>query len=282
MAEGATGLRARVATALLLAPLAIAAVLLLPTPWLAALLAVVVVGGTLEWARLGGLRTPGGAFGLGLYQLVLLGAGYLALSAQPGWFIVALGLCAGWWFGVGLAMILRRVPIEPVDRLRPLLLVGAPLLSAMSWIALVRLHAVPSNGPVLVLALLVLVWLADSAAYFTGRAFGRHRLAPVVSPGKTVEGLAGAVAGAAALGAALAGLGVVEGVGALSVVGLCVAVALLSVAGDLFESFAKRAAGLKDSGRLLPGHGGVLDRIDSLIAAAPVFVLGLLLLWRPA
>lgn len=281
MAEGPTALRARVATALLLAPLAIAAVLLLPTPWLAGLLAAVVVAGTLEWARLGGLRTPGGAIGLGLYQLILLGAGYLVLSAYPGWFVVALGLCAGWWLGIGLAMILRRAPIEPDDRLRPLLLIGAPLLSAMAWIALVRLHAVPSSGPLLVLALLVLVWLADSAAYFAGRAFGRHRLAPVVSPGKTVEGLAGAVAGAAVFGAVLGGLGAVEGGGVTVTVALCVVVAVLSVAGDLFESFAKRAAGLKDSGQLLPGHGGVLDRIDSLIAAAPVFVLGLLLLWRP-
>jgi phosphatidate cytidylyltransferase len=152
----------------------------------------------------------------------------------------------------------------------------------MAWIALVRLHAVPSGGPVLVLALLILVWLADSAAYFTGRAFGRHRLAPVVSPGKTVEGLAGAMAGAAAFGAALAGLGVVDSAGLMVTIALCVVVAVLSVAGDLFESFAKRSAGQKDSGHLLPGHGGVLDRIDSLIAAAPVFVLGLLLLWRPA
>ncbi len=280
MAEVASGLRARVATALLLAPLAIAAVLLLPTPWLAGLLAIVFVAGALEWARLGGLRAPGGV-GLGLYQLGLLGAGYLVLSGYPRWFVVVLGLCAGWWLGVGLAMILRRAPIEPDDRLRPLLLIGAPLLSGIAWIALVRLHAVPSRGPLLVLALLVLVWLADSAAYFAGRAFGRHRLAPVVSPGKTVEGLAGAVAGAAVFGAVLGGLGVVEGGGVTVTVALCVVVAVLSVAGDLFESFAKRAAGLKDSGRLLPGHGGVLDRIDSLIAAAPVFVLGMLLLWGP-
>jgi phosphatidate cytidylyltransferase len=179
-------------------------------------------------------------------------------------------------------MTLRRAPIAPEHRLRPLLLVGAPLLTAMAWIALVRLHALPSGGPVLVLTLLILVWLADSAAYFTGRAFGRHRLAPVVSPGKTVEGLAGAMAGAAALGSALAGLGVVDSAGVMITIALCVVVAVLSVAGDLFESFAKRAAGQKDSGHLLPGHGGVLDRIDSLIAAAPVFVLGLLLLWRPA
>ncbi len=282
MAEGATALRSRVATALVLAPLAIAAVLLLPTPWLAGLLAVVVLAGAVEWARLGGLRTRGGAIGLAVYQAALLGLGYLFVSISPGWFVVALGLCAGWWLGVGVAMVLRRAPIAPDDRLRPLLLLGAPLLAGVAWIALVRLHAVPSTGPSLMLALLVLIWVADSAAYFAGRAFGRHRLAPAVSPGKTVEGLLGAMAGAAVLGAVLNALGLVERVGAPLTIGLCVLVALLSVAGDLFESFAKRAAGVKDSGRLLPGHGGVLDRVDSLIAAAPVFVLGLLLLWRPA
>ena len=104
----------------------------------------------------------------------------------------------------------------------------------------------------------------------------------MVSPGKTLEGLAGALAGAGTFGLLLVSLDFLGGVGAVAGVGLCLGVALFSVAGDLFESYAKRAAGLKDSGALLPGHGGVLDRIDSLIAAAPVFLLGLLLLWRPA
>lgn len=282
MAEGRSALRSRVLTALVLAPAVIAGVLFLPTPWLAALFGLVVALGALEWARLGGLP-PGGASAwlLVAYQLALLWLGD-ALSAYPGLILVGLGLCAGWWLGVGITLALRRTPVGVDVRLRPLLLVGAPLLTALAWLALVRLHAVPALGPRLVLSLLVLIWVADTAAYFSGRALGRRKLAPAVSPGKTLAGLVGALVGAATFGLVLAELDLLGGLGPFASLGLCVGVALLSVAGDLFESYAKRAAGLKDSGTLLPGHGGVLDRIDSLIAAAPVFLLGLLLLWRPA
>jgi phosphatidate cytidylyltransferase len=279
--EGRSALRARVLTSLVLIPPAVAGVLFLATPWFAAVLGFVVGLAALEWARLGGLSPGVAPWVLVAYQLALLWLAD-ALSAYPGIVLIALGLGVGWWAGVGVALVLRRAPIAPNRRLRPLLLVGAPLLAALAWLALVRLHAVPELGPQLVLLLLVLIWVADSTAYFTGRALGRHKLAPVVSPGKTLEGLAGALVGAGTLGLILVGLDLLGGLGPLAAIVLCVGVALLSVAGDLFESYAKRAAGLKDSGALLPGHGGVLDRIDSLIAAAPVFLLGLLLLWRPA
>jgi phosphatidate cytidylyltransferase len=282
MAEPRSALRSRVATALVLAPVAIAGVLFLPTPWLAALFGAIVALGALEWARLGGLPPAGvPAWLLVAYQLALLWLGD-ALSAFPGVVLVGLGLAAGWWLGIGITLALRRTPVVADLRLRPLLLAGAPLLTALAWLALVRLHAVPGLGPRLVLSLLVLIWVADTAAYFSGRALGRRKLAPAVSPGKTLEGLAGALIGAATLGLVLAELDLLGGLGPIAAAGLCLGVALLSVAGDLFESYAKRSAGLKDSGTLLPGHGGVLDRIDSLVAAAPVFLLGLLLLWRPA
>jgi len=274
-------LRARVATALVLIPLVVAGVLLLPTPWLATLLGLIVALGALEWARLGGLSTGAASWLLVAYQLALLWAGD-ALSAYPGWVLVGLGLCAGWWLGVGITLALRRSPVAVDHRLRPALLIGAPLLTAAAWLAMVRLHAVPDVGPALVLVLLVLIWVADSAAYFTGRAIGRRKLAPVVSPGKTVEGLLGALLGAGIFGLVSAVLGLLVGLGPFAAVVLFIGVALVSVAGDLFESYAKRAAGVKDSGTLLPGHGGVLDRIDSLIAAAPAFLLGLLVLRGPA
>ena len=281
MAEGRSALKSRLMTALVLIPPAVAGVLFLPTPWLATLLGLVVALGALEWARLGGLSGGVPSWLLVAYQLALL---WLvdALSAYPGLILLALGLCVGWWLGVGITLALRRTPVAVDRRVRPVLLIGAPLLTALAWVSLVRLHAVPDLGPRLVLSLLVLIWVADSAAYFAGRALGRRKLSPMVSPGKTLEGLAGALAGAGTFGLLLVALDLLGGVGAVAGVGLCVGVALFSVAGDLFESYAKRAAGLKDSGTLLPGHGGVLDRIDSLIAAAPVFLLGLLLLWRPA
>jgi phosphatidate cytidylyltransferase len=127
-----------------------------------------------------------------------------------------------------------------------------------------------------VLYLILLTASADTAAYFTGRRFGRTRLAPEISPGKTREGLLGAVLGTLPL--ALLGmwaLGVTPRLGVYFVL-LCLVTVLVSVAGDLFESVLKREAGAKDSGTLLPGHGGVLDRIDSLTAAAPIFLAGLI------
>jgi phosphatidate cytidylyltransferase len=146
-----------------------------------------------------------------------------------------------------------------------------------TWLALVELR---TFGPELLLGLLAVVWVADTAAYFAGRKFGRRKLAPSISPGKTWEGVAGAF-----LGVTLYGLAwnMWDGSAVLFSSGLWWGVLLLwlltlfSILGDLFESWMKRVAGLKDSGRLLPGHGGVLDRIDALTAALPLAAFGLLL-----
>src|SRR5690606_17335644 len=134
---------------------------------------------------------------------------------------------------------------------------------------LVRLH---EHGPAVMLFLLLLVVAADVGAYFAGRRFGRNKLAPRVSPGKTWEGVIGGLLGAALI--ALAG-GAWFGVPLVPFVALCVVAVLASIVGDLTESLFKRHAGVKDSGTLLPGHGGVLDRVDSVTAAAPVFLIGL-------
>ena len=146
-----------------------------------------------------------------------------------------------------------------------------------TWLALVELRAI---GPGLLLGLMAVVWIADSTAYFAGRKFGRHKLAPAISPGKTWEGVAGAFFGVTLYGLAW---GVGNSSAAPFSSGLMWGMLLLwlltifSILGDLFESWMKRGAGLKDSGRLLPGHGGVLDRIDALTAAMPVAAIALLL-----
>jgi phosphatidate cytidylyltransferase len=143
------------------------------------------------------------------------------------------------------------------------------------WLALVSLHGL---SPSLVLLVMVLIWIADSAAFFAGRRFGRRRLASRVSPGKSWEGVIAGL-GAVALAAwLLQASGLVRADRPAALVLLCLVVAAVSVLGDLNESLFKRRAGVKDSGTLIPGHGGVLDRIDSITAAAPAFSLGWLCL----
>jgi phosphatidate cytidylyltransferase len=143
---------------------------------------------------------------------------------------------------------------------------------APTWVALARLYMQDGIGRELVVFVLLLAWAADIGAYFAGRRFGRMRLAPVVSPNKTWEGvLGGLVAG---LVVALAGRAWFE-LPAGAFLPLCVAAVLVSVIGDLLESMFKRQQGLKDSGGLLPGHGGMLDRIDSLTSSVPLLALGL-------
>jgi phosphatidate cytidylyltransferase len=142
-----------------------------------------------------------------------------------------------------------------------------------TWVSVVQLQA---RSPALLLALMAIVWVADSAAYFAGRRFGKRKLAPAISPGKTWEGVYGALIAVAVY--ALALLPFAEGAGysaaivpasVIAWVALAVALAGVSIVGDLFESQLKRMRGVKDSGKLLPGHGGVLDRIDALLAALP-------------
>lgn len=149
-----------------------------------------------------------------------------------------------------------------------------------TWAALSALHA---TSPWLLLAVMAAVWVADIAAYFAGRAFGRHKLAPSISPGKTWEGVAGAVVGVTAYGFSLVYLSPLAKewpMGFLATLMILLAYTAVSVVGDLFESLLKRQAGIKDSSQLLPGHGGILDRIDSLTSALP-FAAFLMLFLRP-
>ena len=156
---------------------------------------------------------------------------------------------------------------------RMLKLIAGSLCVIPAWCALGWLHS-EALGPRWTLFALVLIWAADSGAYFVGSKFGKHKLAPAISPGKTWEGVVGGMAAAMLLAVlVLKGLGLSWS--ALPALALLTAItAGISVVGDLFESLMKRHAGLKDSGTIFPGHGGVMDRIDSLLAALPVFVVG--------
>jgi phosphatidate cytidylyltransferase len=270
----ATALQQRTLTAALLAPLAVAAVLFLPTGGLALGLAAVVALAAWEWAALAGVEGQAGR----LIYLIFLSSGLVALWLQPAVLLYLLVAAAIWWCATAIWLPWVRVIGAARGRDGVLLALGLLVLSA-PWAALIQLHGLsggPAEGPILVLALLVLIWVADTAAYFVGRRWGRAKLAPALSPGKTWAGLLGGLLGAAAAGAAMAAVLGLHLLPAVLLVALCGVTALVSIVGDLFESLLKRRRAVKDSGRLLPGHGGILDRIDSLTAAAPVFALGLI------
>ncbi|MGD8379854.1 MAG: CDP-archaeol synthase [Gammaproteobacteria bacterium] len=262
-------LRKRIWTAVVLIPLVVALILLAPSGWVALALAGVLLLGAWEWAALVGFTGPAnrGAFVV-LTAVVLVGVFLL----QPDRTVITgiLVVAVGWW--LGMSAMLGQIAHRPPGWMRAL---AGVMTLVPAWVALIMLHAGGPRGREFFLFLLLLVWAADIGAYLVGRLVGRHKLAPRVSPGKTWEGLAGGVAASGLV--AIAG-GVWFGLPLLKFVILAVLIATFSVVGDLSESFFKRQAGLKDSGTLLPGHGGVLDRIDSLTAAAPLFLLGLMLL----
>lgn len=266
-------LQQRILTALLIVPLPIAAVLLLPTPYLALCLGLVLLLGAWEWASLVGIETRGGRAAYASAVAICMIA--LWQPALRQWFPYLIAAVVAFWIVIGV-LLFRLRTIECSAEFDPAMAaVGLPVLVG-PWVAIAYLHAYPVDGPYRVLFLLVLIWVADILAYFAGRQWGREKLAPVLSPGKTRIGVYGALAGAAVLGALLSWDKGLPPMQSLLLVVLCVSTAFVSVIGDLFESLVKRRRGRKDSGQLLPGHGGVLDRIDSLTAAAPLFTLGFL------
>jgi len=263
----------RVVTALVLLALLVPAIFVAP-PWVWGLvsLALLAIAGH-EWGRL--LGSARGGLGLGL-GLAGAGAAYVVwrTSGAAGDPVAAVAVLAAtslaFWLSVGPMSLAR------VERLGPGWLIGALVLSAC-WIALYELRLV---GAVTLVSCMAIVWLADIGAYFFGRAFGRRKLAPRISPGKSWEGVAGGMLTVLVAAVAAATLlpptdapvfsswlaGRIGWVGAASILACF---AGLSVVGDLYESLLKRLAGTKDSGKLLPGHGGVLDRIDALIPTMP-------------
>jgi len=261
-------LRKRILTAVVLGAVLLAILLWLPD-WVAvAVITLMALAGAWEWSAF--LRLPAPAWRFAYLALVaaLLWAAWRCSASAAGLNLV-LAVAVLWWIAA-----LAWIVFAP-RRVSPWSAAAAGVLALVpSWLALVQLRALPQGAHWLLFAL-VLVWVADIGAFFSGRLFGRVRLAPEVSPNKTWEGVLGGIVVSAPV--AIAG-SLWFHVPLISFVPLCLAAVGFSIVGDLTESLLKRFAGMKDSGSIFPGHGGVMDRIDSITGAAPVLLLGLTLL----
>lgn len=259
-------LRQRVITALILGLPLLAILLLAPASWILPVLTLVMLLGAWEWS---GFFVHHQAIRL-LYAAlfaVLMLASYLMPQRVDAQLVLVVAMC--WWLLAACWIV-----FAPQAGSRWLIALTGLLVLFPMWIAL-QMLAGQQRGGELILCLLLIVTATDIGAYFTGRTFGKHKLAPLVSPGKTWEGVAGGLL-ATMLIAAIASRWF--GMPLVFCAMLVLLTAMFSIVGDLTESLCKRQAGVKDSSQLLPGHGGVLDRIDSLTAAAPVFVYGLMYL----
>ncbi|HEX7368916.1 MAG TPA: phosphatidate cytidylyltransferase [Rhodanobacteraceae bacterium] len=274
-------LKQRVITAIVLAPLILALIFFTKASVFATLLGLVFLLGMWEWTRMAGVR------GYPLRAACMLGyaiafALLWHVCKTPWWWLPVL---AGfvWWL-LAFAWLTRyRFAATPTRGHAAIKVLAGLLVVAPAWCALVVMHgdmAAPytGHGPWWVLFFALIVVAADIGAYTAGRRWGHVKLAPTISPGKTREGVYGALVCSAIVGLVGGWLLHVAATLLPLIVVLALLTVLFSIVGDLFESLIKRHAGVKDSGALFPGHGGVFDRMDSIVAALPVFVLGKFLL----
>ncbi len=258
----ANALSQRIVTAVALVALLLPAFLLLPKVFGLAVITLFVLGAAWEWSAF--LGRAGGPARLAYVFAIAAVMAWLGVTGYPSIESVAAGSLL-WWFMAFLLILRFPVPLG-----RGAAVVAGFLVLVPAWLCLAELLNEEAGGRKLLLLALGIVWAADVGAYFAGRRFGKVKLAPQVSPGKTWEGVIGGLACAAACAAAGAS---VLGQPPWPAAALGLSVGGISIVGDLTVSMFKRTAGLKDSGKLLPGHGGVLDRVDSVTAAVPLFVL---------
>ncbi len=275
----------RIVTAVVLLAI-LAAVMASANPWwFVALLALAAACANWEWLRLTLPQPPSPLISIGV--AVLLFAGMLVLTSawlagdrtgagDPGWVLRYLvPVVSAVWLFAGVAAVVRgRADAPPASLAWSVFSVPAAFAA---WAVLAQMYV--ARGAVFVVSLLALVWVADIAAYFAGRAFGKRKLAPRVSPGKTIEGAIAGVLGAvvwiglSSLWDGTFGHALVERWTFWLALPIAAVLGVLSIVGDLFESLLKRRAGRKDSSTLLPGHGGVYDRIDAILPVAPFALL---------
>ena len=261
-------LRQRIITAVILVPLVLGAIFLLPSTGFALVMAGVILIGAWEWGNMMGLQEYHHRF---IYcfviALAMLASHYLPPS-------LTYGVAVIWW-----SIAFKWVVSYPKDKNRwanPKMLgvMGIVVLSP-AWRALVDIQAL-EDGSLVLLFVMGLVWAADTGAYFAGRKWGERKLAPEVSPGKSIAGLLGGLVSSMMLALVVLMTWDISA-GSAAFLLLVLVTVLFSVLGDLLESMVKRHRGIKDSSNILPGHGGILDRVDSLTAALPIYATGLLM-----
>lgn len=279
-------LKLRVITALVLFPLAVYGILFLANDSFAIFAGLIVLLGAYEWAGFAKFPSMPAKIayvvivGTIIYSLWLVN---FLVSAK-----IMLALAAGFWL---YALFLlwgfpRRVTFWQNNTL--LIAIIGLFLLVLTWYSLISIHAIEElkfsqiaiSGPYLVLCVMVLVWLADTGAYFSGKRFGKNKLAPSISPGKSREGVYGGLILAIIVVSLFTFWQGGSAQDYLRIIALTIVTVVFSVIGDLMESMFKRQANIKDSSNLLPGHGGILDRIDSVTAAGPVFYIVLSLLYQ--
>lgn len=265
-------MKQRIITALILTPIAIAFILMSSTPLFAGIMLLVVAASMWEWTRLIGMQTAAPRI-TSVIVIVLLMVGLWLVRGQTWWWL-CIGAGVIWWLIALRWMRSFSFAASPTSRNRLIKLIAGLFVLVPAWTALVEIHSQADLGPAWTLFALFIVWAADTFAYFAGSRFGRNKLAPRISPGKTLEGVWGA----------LIGSGLIAFIGGwwlgqrdlplVLLIGLGLICVVWSIIGDLFESLMKRQANVKDSGALFPGHGGLLDRLDGVVAAMPIFVVG--------
>lgn len=269
-------LKQRILTALVLAPLVIWGVFSLPAFYFSLFILFVAGLASWEWGHLSGIKT---ALSTGIYSAAAVSATallvwFVELSEQQFYILISASIV--WWlYRIYCVLTYRAIketePASKINVITALSIIFSIVIPLYSLIYLRDMY----NAHGYLFYLLMLIWGADIFAYFAGKHLGKNKLAPHVSPGKTWQGAYGALAGTllvSIVGSYFFGL-TISAVIVFSV--LSIVVVIVSIFGDLSESLYKRQSGLKDSGNLLPGHGGILDRIDSLIAAAPFYIVGL-------
>ncbi len=271
-------LKTRILTAVIVLPLFLAALFFLQDIFWAMLLLILTIIGSREWSNLAKFSVKNTT----IYMILttLIGGELLLLLSQAVKFDPYSSVFL-WLYALSVIFWVIGVPYF----LKQHVLIKSPmLLMLVGWLVLIptclALYQLRIISPVLLLGFMATIWISDTAAYFSGRAFGKRKLAANISPGKTWEGVAGAMVAVLIYGLIWDYIATEDHI-TMTLIPLLLLMAALGIIGDLFESLLKRQAGMKDSGKILPGHGGILDRIDALTSTLPLAILALLIFYSP-